>query len=65
MGEWRYSSTILDLGIRWSCQLHTLAALPLRKEPRYPLEARLGGPQSRSERYGVEKYHLPLTEVEP
>jgi hypothetical protein len=23
MGEWRYSSTILDLGIRWSCQLPT------------------------------------------
>jgi hypothetical protein len=29
IGEWRYSSTILDLRIRWKYgQLQTLAALP-------------------------------------
>jgi hypothetical protein len=28
MGEWRYSSTIFDLGTRWSGQLHAPAALP-------------------------------------
>jgi hypothetical protein len=30
-----------------SGQLHTPAALPPRKEPRYPSDTRLGGPQSR------------------
>jgi hypothetical protein len=34
MGEWKYSSTILDLGIRLELggQLHSPAALPLGKE---------------------------------
>jgi hypothetical protein len=34
MGEWRYSSTILDLSTRWelSRQLHAPAALPPGKE---------------------------------
>jgi hypothetical protein len=36
--EWRYSSTILDLGIR----LHNPATLPPGKNP-YPLDRRLGG----------------------
>jgi hypothetical protein len=31
-------------------QLHTPAALPPGKRPRYPLYRRLGGPQGRSER---------------
>jgi hypothetical protein len=33
-----------------SAQLHAPAALPIGKEPppRYPLDRRLGGPQSRS-----------------
>jgi hypothetical protein len=38
-----------------SGQLHALAALPPGKSPRYPLERRLGGPQSRSGRSGEEK----------
>jgi hypothetical protein len=30
MGEWRYSSTLLELGTRWMCvQLHAPVALPL------------------------------------
>jgi hypothetical protein len=41
MAEWRYvySSTILDLGIRWRrvVKLHAPAALPSKKEPRVPI----------------------------
>jgi hypothetical protein len=37
-----------------SGQPHGTAALPRRKNPRYPVD-RLGGPQSRSERRGEEK----------
>jgi hypothetical protein len=36
-------------------QFHAPAALPPGKEPRYPLDRRLGGPQSRSGRGGEEK----------
>jgi hypothetical protein len=40
---------ILDLGTGWGFgQLQIPAALPLGKEPRYPLNVRLGGPQRRS-----------------
>jgi hypothetical protein len=38
-----------------SGQLHAPAALPLGKSPRYPFYRRLGGPQSRSGRYGEDK----------
>jgi hypothetical protein len=38
-----------------SGQLHTPAALPPGKRPRYPLERRLGGPQNRSGRRVEEK----------
>jgi hypothetical protein len=38
-----------------SGQLHAPAALPPGKSPRYPLDRRLGGPQSRSGRFGEEK----------
>jgi len=34
-----------------SGQLHVPAALPPGKEPRYPLDRRLNGPQSRSRSY--------------
>jgi hypothetical protein len=40
-------------------QLHSPAALPPGKEPRYPLDKRLSGPQSRSRRCGEEKSSLP------
>jgi hypothetical protein len=38
-----------------SGQLHAPAALPPGKEPRYALDRRLDGPQSRSGRCGEEK----------
>jgi hypothetical protein len=48
-GEWRYSSTFLDLGSRWewsaSCPCHFT---PQGNSPWYPLDRRLGEPQSRS-----------------
>jgi hypothetical protein len=34
-------------------------------KPRFPLYRRLGGPQSRSGRCGVENYLLPLPGIEP
>jgi hypothetical protein len=48
-----------------SGQLHALAALPLGKEPPYPLDRRLGGPQSRSGRGGEEKNSQPPLGLEP
>jgi hypothetical protein len=64
---WRYNSTILDLGIRWRWELiSTLRPLyPRGKSPRYELYRRLGGPQSRSGSYEVEKNILALPENEP
>jgi hypothetical protein len=51
MGEWRYNSTILDLGTRWKW-MASFTFLPFyrrRRRSRYPLNRRLGGPQSRFE----------------
>jgi hypothetical protein len=42
-----------------SGQLHAPAALPQEKSSRYPLDKRLGGPQSRSGRAGEEKNSQP------
>jgi hypothetical protein len=57
MGEWRHSYTILDLGTRWRwvVSFTRRPLYPRGKSPRYSLDRRLGGPQSRSERYGEEK----------
>jgi hypothetical protein len=57
MEKWRYSSTTVTSsldGAEWS------ASRPCRftlreKSPQYPLHRRLGGPQSRSARYGEER----------
>jgi hypothetical protein len=38
-----------------SGQIHDAAALSPWKEPQYPIDRRLGGPQSRSGRGGEEK----------
>jgi hypothetical protein len=67
MGQWRYGSTILDLGTRWRYMFSfTPRPLYLRgKCPRYPLYRRLGGPQSQSGRCGVEKNLLPMPGIEP
>jgi hypothetical protein len=48
--EWRYSSTILEFGIRWRW---VVTFTPRRlysweNGPRYPFDRRLGGPQSRA-----------------
>jgi hypothetical protein len=40
------------------------AALPQGKSPCYPLDRRLGGPQSRSGRGGEEKHSQPLPGLE-
>jgi hypothetical protein len=47
-GEWRFSSTFLDLGTKMDVidQLHASAALHPEEEPPYPLYRRLGGLQS-------------------
>jgi hypothetical protein len=42
-----------------SGQLHAPAALPPGKSPRYPFYRRLGGPQSRSGRYGEVHIFYP------
>jgi hypothetical protein len=46
-------------GVEVSGQLHAPTALPLGKGPRYPFYRRLGGPQSRSGRYGEAKIFNP------
>jgi hypothetical protein len=46
-----------------SGQLHTPATYPLGKSPRHPFYRRLGGSQSRSERWGEEKDLLLLLEI--
>jgi hypothetical protein len=42
-----------------SGQLHAPVALPPEKSPRYPFYRRLGGPQSRSGRYGEVTISYP------
>jgi hypothetical protein len=38
---------------------------PQGKNPLYPFDRRLGGPQNRSGRHEEEKNHLPLQIIEP
>jgi hypothetical protein len=45
-----YIQIFLTSALAEGGQLHAPAALPPGKKPRYPLDRRLGGPQSRSER---------------
>jgi hypothetical protein len=67
MGEQRYSPTH-SRPRHWmevSGLLHAPATLSLGKSPWYPLDRRLGGPQSRSGRGGEEKNFQPLPGLEP
>jgi hypothetical protein len=48
-----------------SGQLHVPAALSQGKSPWYPLDRRLGGPQSLSRRGGEEKNSQPRRESNP
>jgi hypothetical protein len=45
-------------------QFHDPTSLSQNKRHRYPLDRRLGGPQSRSERGGEEKNSQPPPEIE-
>jgi hypothetical protein len=64
-GEWRYSSTTLDHGTwwRWVVSFTPRPLYARRRSPRYPLDRRLGRPQSRSGRRGGEKNLLPLSGI--
>jgi hypothetical protein len=48
-----------------SGQFHSPVALTPEKEPWYPLDRRLGEPQSRSGRGGEEKNFQPPPGIEP
>jgi hypothetical protein len=48
-----------------SGQLHIPAALPHGKSPWYPLDRRVGGPQSHFGRGGEEKNSQPPPRIEP
>jgi hypothetical protein len=63
-GEWRCTSTILDLGTRWArvASFKPLPLYPQVKSLQYPLDRRLDRPQSRFGRCGFEKNILPLHE---
>jgi hypothetical protein len=58
---------ILDLGTRWRRVVSFTARLlnPQGNSPWYPLNWRLGGPQSRSGRGGEEKDSQPPPGIEP
>jgi hypothetical protein len=61
MGVWKYSSTIPDLGTRWRWVV-SFALLPLYPQGKsrlYPLDRKLGQPQSRSERRGERRSLAP------
>jgi hypothetical protein len=67
MGEWRYSSTILDLGTRcrrcrWGVSSMPRPLYHRGRSPWYPLSRRLGGPQGRSGSCGVEKFSYQCRE---
>jgi hypothetical protein len=51
----------LDLGPSWESvvSFKPLSLYPRGKSPRYPLDGRLGGPQSRSRRHGEVKILVP------
>jgi hypothetical protein len=68
MREWRYSSTILDLGIRWRWlfSFTHLPCYPRSNSSRYPLYRRLGGPPNQSGRYVEEKkIYIPRRQSNP
>jgi hypothetical protein len=58
---------ILDFGTRrrWVVRFTPPVALHPRKSPWYPLDRRLGGPQSQSGRGGEEKNSQPLPGLKP
>jgi hypothetical protein len=67
IGEWRYSSTHswTRHSMEVSCQPHARPFYPQGKSPWFPLDRRLGGPQSRSGRGGEGKNSQPPPGIEP
>jgi hypothetical protein len=65
-GEWRCSSTILNLVTRWKwvVSLTLLLLYPWGESLPYSLDRRLGEPQSLSGRYAEEKNLFPLPGIE-
>jgi hypothetical protein len=59
-GGVKYGSRVLNLGTGWRTVVGFifLSFYPRGYSPRYPLDRRLGGPQSRSGRYEDEKKTL-------
>jgi hypothetical protein len=56
----------LNLGAGWKCVVNfTPRPIDPTKSPRYPLNMRLGGPQSWSGRFREQKNLSPLMETEP
>jgi hypothetical protein len=60
MAEWRYSPTNLRIGTGWSVQLHASAAFFPAERATEALDRRLGGPLSRSGRYGANIFFFLL-----
>jgi hypothetical protein len=58
---------ILDLGTRWRWEVSFTPwpLYPHGKNPQYPFDRRLGGPQSKSGQSGEEKNYQPLPGIEP
>jgi hypothetical protein len=67
MGEWRCSSTILDLGTRWRwvVSFTPWPFYPPRKEPLISIGQEAGWTQKQSGHSGEEKNLLPLPGIEP
>jgi hypothetical protein len=65
MGSGCIDPHFLDLGTswRWVDKFTPRPLYPRGKNPRYPLDRRLGGPQSRSGRFGEEKIFDPTVKV--
>jgi hypothetical protein len=59
------ASLVLGLSMKVNGQLLRPGCFISEKSPWYPLDRRLGGPQSRSGRCGEEKNLLPLPGIEP
>jgi len=70
MGKWRYNSTLFLTsalgGSKWSAsRLPPPPLYPHGKKPWYPLDRRLGGPESRAGHGGEEKNSQLLPGLEP
>jgi hypothetical protein len=63
-GSWGIAPRILDLGTRrrWVVGFTPRPLYPKEKSPWFPLDSRLGGPQSRSRHGGEEKNSQPHRE---